>query len=157
LRRTISINHPVKGHNPRILKVPREFLTRVESLPKTQERIFSLQTMNGLFYRQRRSIARKLANPRLAKIMLTTFRDWRLTMIAHRTRDPFQVMATSGHKSMQSIMLYTDVASARLLLTSSVRITRKRRVAGLLVLLVARSIGLLTPAGVFLVFLELMH
>jgi hypothetical protein len=31
-------------------------------------------------------------------------------MIAHRTRDPFQVMATSGHKSMQSIMFYIDVA-----------------------------------------------
>jgi len=109
-RKTVNINHPVKGHNPRILKVSREFLDRLESLPKTSERIFSLHTINGLFYRQRKNVTRKLVNPRIRKIALTTFRDWKLTMIAHRTRDPFQVMAISGHKSMQSIMFYINVA-----------------------------------------------
>jgi len=109
-RKTVNINHPVKGHSTRILKVSREFLNRLESLSKRSDRIFSLPMMNGLFYHQRKNIARKLANPRLAKIMLTTFRDWRLTMIARRTGDAFQVMAVSGHKSMDSIMFYIDLA-----------------------------------------------
>ena len=111
-RKTVNINHPVKGHNTRVLKVSREFINRLESLSKRSERIFSLPMMNGLFYHQRRNIARKLANPRLSKIMLTTFRDWRLTMIARRTGDAFQVMAVSGHKSMDSIMFYVNLAEA---------------------------------------------
>jgi len=109
-RKTVTLNRPVKGHNPRILKISQDFIDRLESLPKTSEKIFSLHTINGLYYRQRKRITNKLANPRLIKIALTTFRDWKLTMVAHKTRDPFQVMATSGHKSMQSIMFYIDLA-----------------------------------------------
>ena len=109
-RKTVTINHPVKGHNPRVLKASQEFLDRLESLPKTSERIFSLHTTGGHYYKQRKSIARKLTNSRLGNIALTTFRDWKLTMEAHRTRDPFYVMSISGHKAMQSIMFYIDLA-----------------------------------------------
>ena len=36
----------------KVLKVSREFLDRVESLPKRSDRIFNLSMMNGLFYHQ---------------------------------------------------------------------------------------------------------
>jgi len=111
-RKTLAINHPVKGHKPRVLRVSQEFINRVESLPKTFERVFgsNKRTIQVLFYAQRKRIAHKLANPRLKAIALTTFRDWKLTMEAHRTRDPFHVMSISGHKTMQSLMYYIELA-----------------------------------------------
>ena len=37
---TITINHPVKGHNPRVLQVSAELIRRLEAFPRKSERVF---------------------------------------------------------------------------------------------------------------------
>jgi integrase len=44
----VKINHPVKGHNPRQLKVSYKLLAMLNSLPKKSERVFPM-TYGTLF------------------------------------------------------------------------------------------------------------
>ena len=39
---------------------------------------------------------------------IVTVRDWKLTLEAHKTGDPFHVMRISGHKTLQSLMFYIE-------------------------------------------------
>lgn len=50
--KTITINYPVKGRNPRILKVSSSLINRLEQLPKNGERVFTSNayTMYNTFY-----------------------------------------------------------------------------------------------------------
>ena len=110
--RTVSIKHPVKGHNPRILDVSNDFLNRLETLPKKSERVFNQTSLASNFYHQRKTVVRKLANPRIKSISLTTFRHWKATMEYHRTKDILYVMKLLGHKSLKNTMKYIDLEKA---------------------------------------------
>jgi integrase len=112
--RSITINRPVKGHSPRILPISTELMRRLEMLPKKSERIFTclLHSMQGNYREQRRRIARQFANPRLEKIVFTTFRHWKATMEYHRTKDILYVKKILGHKRLQNTMVYIDLEKA---------------------------------------------
>jgi len=111
--KTVGINHPVKGHNPRILSVSDAFLRRVNMFPKTSEKVFKYNSLQSAFYnRQRKSAARKLGNPRLLKITFITFRHWKGTMEYHRTKDILYVKKILGHKSIQNTLIYIDLEIA---------------------------------------------
>ncbi|MGC9346244.1 MAG: tyrosine-type recombinase/integrase [Candidatus Bathyarchaeales archaeon] len=112
--RTLRINNPVKGHNPRFVNVSTNFINRIKRLPKKGERIFTA-TYGGMqsnFRRQRKRIAENLGNPRLLKIHFTTFRHWKGTMEYHRTRDLLYVQQILGHKSIQNTMVYIQYEKA---------------------------------------------
>ena len=109
--RTISIQ-PVKGHKPRILSVSREFMDRLERLPKTSEKVFSYENIQQKFGRQRRRAAYKLENPRLQKISFTTFRHWKATMEYHRTKDILYVQKLLGHRRIDNTLKYIDLETA---------------------------------------------
>jgi len=111
-RKTIRINYPVKGHNPRILSISEEFINRLSVLPKKNEKVFDYHKVKRNFYKQRKTIAQKLGNPRLKQISFTTFRHWKGTMEYHRTRDILYVQRLLGHKSLQSTMIYIDYEKA---------------------------------------------
>lgn len=52
--KTITINHPVKRHNARILPISRELIDRLSLLPKRSERIFPMlqsTLYNNFWYR----------------------------------------------------------------------------------------------------------
>lgn len=83
--RTITINHPVKGHRPRILTVSAELIRRLESITKNSDRIFNDSILRRAFYYKRKTTAKKLANPRLLEITFITFRHWFGTTEYHRT------------------------------------------------------------------------
>jgi len=87
--KTISINHPVKGHKPRIIDVSRELIERLLVLPKKSEKVFqaNIKSLQRNFHNQRKTAARKFNNPRLLEITFTTFRHWRATMEYHKTKD----------------------------------------------------------------------
>jgi integrase/transposase-like protein len=105
----ITINRPVKGHNPRQLKVSNKLLAMLNTLPKTSEQIFptAYSSMYGCFERVRKRAARILQNPRLLKIHFTTFRHWGGTMIAHYTHgNVLTVKRLLGHKRIQNTMKY---------------------------------------------------
>ena len=112
--RSVTINHPVKRHNPRILPVSAELIARLEILPKKSERVWTClsHTMQTNYYRQRKRITRQFANPRLDKIVFTTFRHWKATMEYHRTKDILYVMKMLGHKGLQNTLVYIDLEKA---------------------------------------------
>jgi len=112
--RTITINHPVKGHKPRIIDVSMELIDRLNTLPKTSERVFQakLRTIRRSFYDQRKTAARKFNNPRLQKIKFTTFRHWKATMEYHKTKDILWVMKLLGHHSLRTTLIYIDLEKA---------------------------------------------
>lgn len=91
--KTVAINHPVKGHNPRILKVSDEFLARTNRIPKRDDgKVFAnVRYLLSNFTTQRKRIAHAYGNPRLLKITFRTFRHWKGTMEYHKTHDVYHV------------------------------------------------------------------
>jgi len=108
---TITINHPVKGHNPRQLQVSNKLIAMLNALPKTSERIFptTYDSIHGGFVKLKRRIAQTLQNPRLRSISFNTFRHWGATMTFHYTRNILLVQKLLGHKSITSTMKYTQL------------------------------------------------
>jgi len=112
--RTVTINHPVKGHKPRIISVSRNLIERLNTLPKVSERVFQagVRAFQSNYYKQRRVKARKFSNPRLMKITFTTFRHWKATMEYHKTKDILWVMKLLGHNSLKTTLVYIDLEKA---------------------------------------------
>jgi integrase/predicted RNA-binding Zn-ribbon protein involved in translation (DUF1610 family) len=111
--KTVAINHPVKGHNARILKVSDEFLARINRIPKVGERVFSnVRSILSNFTTQRRRIAHAYGNPRLLKITLRTFRHWKGTIEYHKTHDVYHVKKILGHKRLRSTEIYINLEQA---------------------------------------------
>lgn len=109
--RTIAINHPVKGHDPRIIAVSMKFIDMLARLTKKSERVFitNVDNMYKNFRLQRMKAARKLVNPRLKKITFVTLRHWKGTMEYHKTKDILHVKRVLGHKCVQSTMVYINL------------------------------------------------
>jgi integrase len=107
--RTITINHPVKGHRPRVLTVSQELINRLEPLMKQSGRLFDDDQLRRAFLYKRRTMVRKLSNPRLRNITFTTFRHWFATMEYHRTKDILHVQRLLGHKNIQNTLIYIDL------------------------------------------------
>ena len=112
--KTLTLNHPVKGHNPRILKVSDEFLARINRLPKRNDgRVFAnVRCVIANFTFQRKRIAHMHGNPRLLKITFRTFRHWKGTMEYHKTHDVYHVKKILGHKRLQSTEIYINLEQA---------------------------------------------
>jgi len=108
--RTVTIT-PVKGHEPRVLKVSDEFLRRVGALPRKGDYVFGAKakSLDVMFWRAKMALARKLDNPRLKAVHLTTFRHWKGTMEYHRTRDILHVKKLLGHKNIENTMVYVNL------------------------------------------------
>jgi integrase len=113
-KRVVRINHPVKGHNPRILPISMEWISMLQRLPRSSERIFParLDCQSNNFRQQRRRLAVKIGNPRLSRITYTTFRHWKGTTEYHRTKDILHVKRILGHKSIKSTMIYVNLEQA---------------------------------------------
>ena len=108
---TITINKPVKGHNPRQLKISSKITGMLDALPKTSERIFptTYRAVYKSFMRIRRRVAVNTQNPRIKKISFKTFRHWGATMTYHFTKNILLVKKLLGHKKITSTMKYTQL------------------------------------------------
>jgi len=107
--RIITINHPVKGHNPRQLEVSSKLIAMLNALPKKSKLIFptTYQSMRTCFGLVRKRASQTLQNPRLLEISFRTFRHWGGTMIAHYTHgNVLTVQRLLGHKRIESTMKY---------------------------------------------------
>jgi integrase len=105
----VKINHPVKGHLPRQLKVSNKLLSMLNSLPKKSDRVFPCKYHNVYcsYNRMRKRTAELQKNPRLLKIELRTFRHWGGTMIAHYSNgNVLLVKKMLGHKRIENTMKY---------------------------------------------------
>ncbi len=113
-KKTVTINHPVKGHKARIINVSASLISRLEAMPKTTDKIFNvkMRTLLKNYGMQRVTAARKFNNPRLKKIKFTTFRHWKATMEYHKTKDILWVMHLLGHNSLKTTLIYIDLEIA---------------------------------------------
>jgi integrase len=120
-RRKININ-PEKGSNSRILPISSKLINMVEDLPKESEWIFTVHNGSGGHVTQRnasarlciikRRAAKKLANPRIARISFHTLRHWKGTTEYHKTKDIIHVKEVLGHKSITNTMIYINLEKA---------------------------------------------
>ena len=69
----------------------------------------SLQSIDALFGRYRRSIAGESGNPGLRSIHFHTLRHWHATMLCHRTKYVLLVKSRLGHKRIDNALLYTQL------------------------------------------------
>lgn len=107
----ITINHPVKRHNPRAIKVSNKLIAMLKALPKPSNRIFptTYQSTAVCFHHLKHRIARNTQNPRILSIQMRTFRHWGATTTYAKTRDILLVKKLLGHKRIENTMKYTQL------------------------------------------------
>jgi len=107
----ITINKPVKRHNPRQIKISNKLVAMLNALPRTSEKIFptTYRAVCKSFQRIRRRVSQNTNNPRIKSITLTTFRHWGATMTYHYTKNILLVKKLLGHKKIDNTMKYTQL------------------------------------------------
>lgn len=87
----ITLNTPEKNSLPRIFKVSPKLIGMLQRLPKKSDKVFNSQKGNKsaavCLSQQRKKIALKLGNPRIAKIHFHLIRHWKATMEYHKTQN----------------------------------------------------------------------
>ena len=95
-----------------MFKISATLLSMLNSLPKESEKIFGHmkpRVAASSFYKNRKSVAFKLQNPRITSIHLHTFRHWKATMEYHKTKDILHVMEMLGHRDIKTTLIYTQI------------------------------------------------
>jgi integrase/DNA-directed RNA polymerase subunit RPC12/RpoP len=111
---TITLNEPEKNSNARMFKVSSKLISMLNMLPKKSDKVFGytpLQSVRLNLWRRRKSVARKLQNPRIEQITFHTFRHWKATMEYQRTKDILYVKQLLGHKSINNTLIYTQLVN----------------------------------------------
>jgi len=111
----VTVNRPVKGHNPRQLPISNKLLAMLNELPKTSERIFPVgyQSLFACYNKIRKKAAFLQKNPRLLSIELRSFRHWGGTMLAYYTNgNVLTVKKLLGHKRVENTMKYIGLMPA---------------------------------------------
>ena len=112
---TITLNTPEKNSLPRIFKVSTKLIGMLQMLPKTSEKLFGKTNRNSAsvsLMKQRKTIARKLQNPRIARIHYHLIRHWFGTMEYHKTKSLEHVRRVLGQKSILNTQLYVHLEQA---------------------------------------------
>jgi integrase len=112
---TLTLNDPEKHGLPRIFPVSPKLVMMLQALPKNRERIFGVTTPKNAqnnFKRARQTIAKKVKNPRLAKIHFHLIRHWKGTMEYHKTHDIDHVRRLLGHRSVLPTQIYINMEQA---------------------------------------------
>jgi integrase len=119
ISKTITLNTPEKGSNPRIFSVSDKLLGMLLYMKNTSQikdknRIFQrrIDHIRRQYQRTKLRLAEKLQNPRLKRIMLKTFRTWKATTLYHQTKDPWYVMEFLGHRSLQHTRVYVQLEAS---------------------------------------------
>lgn len=113
----VTINQPEKSGNPRQFKVSGKLVAMLNALPKTSQKVFGGSDLSQLsqfrrgFYQQRKRLAYKLQNPRIAEITFHTLRHFYGTMEYYKTKDILHVQERLGHKSIANTLIYTHLVN----------------------------------------------
>jgi len=111
----IICNDPEKNSQPRILKISSKLNAMLNKLPKRNEYIFGCPIsgrLQHLLTMERKTILRKLQDPKLANIHFHTLRHWKATMLYHETKNPMLVKEFLGHKSLLTTQRYIHIEQA---------------------------------------------
>jgi integrase len=109
---TLKCNQPEKHCLPREVKISAKLLSRLYTLPRTNDYIFGktrLGYTRERFDTQRNRLAAKLNNPRLKQIHFHTFRHYHATRLYNETKSIVEVQTRLGHRNINSTMVYTHI------------------------------------------------
>jgi len=110
----IFCNNPEKNCEPGVYKISQKLISMLNMLPKEREYIFgpSPRNLKTLMYYARKTILRKLGEPRLASIGFHTLRHWKATKLYHETKNPLLVKEFLRHKNLDSTLIYIQLEKA---------------------------------------------
>lgn len=114
-RNILTLNAPEKHGRPRACKVSSKLIGMLQALPKKNEMIFggvNPKHAQQTFKNSRRKLARKLGNPRLAKIHFHLIRHWFGTMEYHKKPDLLHVQKLLGHRNVLATQIYINLEQA---------------------------------------------
>lgn len=106
------MNNPEKESKTGICKVSSGLMARIQTLPKTSDRIVgvsSVKSMTTMLCRVKRKAAPSLNNPRLLQIHFHTIRHWKATIEYHKTKDLLHVQQFLRHKDVKATMIYVHL------------------------------------------------
>jgi len=111
-RNIITVNNPEKGSRPRSFKTSSKLASMIDSLPRKNEKTLGKQSpkiaVSSLCV-LRKTIARKLKNPRFEQMHFHTLRHWKATTEYHKTKDILHVMKMLGHRRIENTLIYTQL------------------------------------------------
>jgi len=87
----------------------------IDNLPRVNDKVFgvtSTVTAGNCLRSSRLKVARKLSNPRIAKIHFHLIRHWFGTMEYHKHPDMHHVRRLLGHKSILNTQMYVNMEKA---------------------------------------------
>jgi integrase len=114
-RNIVTLNAPEKHGRPRACKISSKLVGMLQALPKKNEKIFAgtqPKHAQNCFKRSRQRIAKKLGNPRLAKIHFHLIRHWFGTMEYHKKPDLIHVQKLLGHRNVMATQIYINLEQA---------------------------------------------
>lgn len=120
--RIITLTKAEKRSSPRIFDVSPMLIGMLNSLPKKTDKVFGLMNKSSAttcLITQRKRIAKRLNNPRIAKIHYHLIRHWYATMLYHKTRDIHYVSKMLGHKHTMTSEIYINMEKMAFNLTSN--------------------------------------
>jgi len=110
-RRTVTLNQPAKGSNPRQLRISKKLVSMLTPIivnKEHNERIWAStsQHISDNFRKKRNKLSQSLGNPIFKQITLRTFRHFKGTQEYARTKDILHVKAVLGHVNIQNTLIY---------------------------------------------------
>jgi integrase len=114
-RNILTLNAPEKHGRPRAFNISSKLFGMLQALPKTNELIFTgvnPKSAQNCFKHSRRRLAKKLGNPRLAKIHFHLIRHWFGTMQYHTKPDLIHVQKLLGHRNILATQIYVNLEQA---------------------------------------------
>jgi len=111
-KRIITLTHAEKRSSPRVFNVSTTLIGMLNSLPKESEKVFGKMNKSSAttcLINQRKRIANRLNNPRIAKIHYHLIRHWYATLLYHKTHDIHHVAQMLGHKHTMTTEIYINM------------------------------------------------
>lgn len=87
----------------------------LQNQPKTSEKVFghiAPNVMRSNLQHSRKTLAKKLNNPRLLEIHFHTLRHWKATVLYHQTKDILYVKEFLGHRKIETTLKYVQLEQA---------------------------------------------
>jgi integrase len=111
--KTVNIT-PTKNHNARTLPISSHLLSRLLTLQRASEKVFSgnnldLNDFRTGYIKMRNDLSIKLQKPRIHHIAFRSFRHWKATHEYWKTKDILHVKWLLGHKRIENTLVYTHL------------------------------------------------
>ena len=110
--RSITLRKAEKHSSPRVFHVSNMLIGMLNSQKKVNDKIFGKMSKSNATWcliKQRKRIAHRLSNPRIAKIHFHLIRHWYATMQYHKKPDLLYVAGLLGHKSVLTTQIYINM------------------------------------------------